>query len=533
MTARRAAIGAAVAVWVAILVLFVALSDDPCGIAEDLPCGPPDEAAALVPADAYAYLHLVADRDSEQAQAMAAIANRLPQLSQVAAETIAGAVGRPEALGLLGSIGPWLGDEAALAAVRGGGGEPSPLMLFAVGDRGGASSFASRLGGGAGKAVRYRGIELTTYSGGLTTALHEGFLLLGSPFVVRSAIDAAATGDSLAADAAVESVRLELPDSRLADLYVSEAGAAVLLEGRGALSDQLDTFVDLDATEGIGIALEARADGLGLSVVSLLDPERTAVAPGFFSAFPAFEPQAAQALGPETLAMLDFSDPSQTVRDLLDQASAASPSLADAFDRLAAGLRRGGVNLEGGLLPMLRGEAAVAFAAPEGLPRATFLATGVDEEEIRPAVAQLQAPLIEAIDPAQTGQAPTFSQREIAGVTAQSLQLTPLIELTYAVKEGTLAVSTDPGGVADALAGGAALAGEPAYKAVTTPPGTRISALVFVDIAGLAQVAESQAIVRIRGYARFREEIGRLAALGLTVRSDENRLQTSAFLNIE
>ena len=533
MTLRSTAVGAAVAAWVAILVCFVALSDDPCGVAEDLPCGPPDEAAALVPADAYAYLHLQADPDSEQAQALAEFANRLPQLSQVAGEALAGAIGRPEALGLLGSIGPWLGDEAAFAMVRGGGGEPSPLALFAVGDRGGASSFASRLGGGAGEAVRYRGAELTTYPGGLTTALHEDFLLLGSSFVVRSAIDAGADGDSLAGDEAAEQVRLELPESRLADLYVSEAGAEALLAGRGTIRQQADTFLDIDATEGIGVALAAGADGLGLSVVSLLDPERTAVDPGFFSAFPGFQPQAAEAFGADTLAMLDFSDPSQTVRGLLDQASAASPSLTEAFDRLAAGLRRGGVDLEGELLPLLRGEAAIAFAAPEGLPRATLVATGVDESEIRPAVAALQAPLIDAINPAQTGQAPVFSEIEIAGVTAQSLRLTPVIELTYAVKGDTLAISTDPSGVEDVLGGGPALAGQPAYKAVANPPGTRISALVFVDIAGLAKVAESQAIVRIRGYARFRSEIGRLAALGLTVESDEDRLQTSVFLNIE
>ena len=533
MTKRRVVVGLLIAVWVGILACFVALSDDPCGVAEDLPCGPQDEAAALVPADAYAYLHVNADLDSDQARAMAEIAERLPQLSQVAAESIAGAAGRPEALRLLGSIGPWLGDEAALASVRGGRGQPSQLVLLAIGDRQGASSFASRLGGGAGELSRYRGAELTTYSGGLTTALHEGFLLIGSPFVVRSAIDVAAGEDSLAADAAAEEIRLELPDSRLADLYVSETGAEVLLEGRAAIGDQLDTFVDLDSTRGIGAALAAGADGLGVSVVSLLDPERTAVAPGFFSAFPGFQPQAARAFGPDTLAMLDFANPSQTVRDLLDQASAASPSLADAFDRLAAGLREGGVDLEGGLLPLLRGEAAVAFAAPQGLPRATLIANGVDEEEIRPAVAQLVAPLIGSVDPAQLGQAPTLEERRIAGVTAQSVQLTPLIELTYAVKGSTLAVSTDPSGVEDALAGGSSLAGESAYKAVANPPGSRISALVFVDIAGLAEVAESQRIIRIRGYARFREEIGRLAALGLTVRSDEDRLTTSAFLNIE
>jgi hypothetical protein len=291
--------------------------------------------------------------------------------------------------------------------------------------------------------------------------------------------------------------------------------------------------VDFDATQGIGAALEAQPDGLGVSVVSLLDPERTAVEPGFFSAFPAFHPAAAKALGSDTLAMIDFFDPQQTVRGLLDQASAVSPSLAAAFDDLEAGLQRGGVDLKTGLLPLLRGEAALAFSAPNLRPRATFVADDVSDDEIRPAVAQLQAPLIESLNPVQTGQAPTFSESEIAGVPAQSLRLTPLINLTYAVKGDKLAVSTDPGGVADVLGGGPALADDPAYRAVSTPPGTPISALVFVDIAGLAKVAEPQAFARIRGYPRFREEIGKLAAFGLTVSSDDDRLQTSAFLNIK
>lgn len=535
MTARRRqiVIAIAVAAGIAILAMFVILSEDPCGVAPDLPCGPADEAASLVPADAYAYAHLHADRESEQSQAMTAIANRLPQLSQVAAEAVAGAVGRPAALGLLGSVGPWLGDEAAIAAVRGAGGEPSPLMLFAVGDEAGARSFASRLGGGAGRPVDYRDAELTAYPGGLTTMLLDGFLVLGSPFVVRSAVDTALDGGSLATDPAAERVRLALPEQRLADLYVSDAGVGALLEGMGGATQQLDTFVDLDATEGVGAALSAGDDGLGVDLISLLDPERTAVEPGFFTAFPQFEPAAARALGPGTLAMLDFGDPARTVEGLLDQASAASPSLAGAFDRLAADLRRGGVDIEGGLLSLLRGEAAVAFAAQGGRPQATFIARDVDEEEILPAVAQLQAPLIEALNPVRTGQAPVFSEEEIAGVTARSLRLTPLINLTYAVKDGTLAVATDPAGVEDALGGGPALAADPAYRAVVPPPGSRISALVFIDIAGLARVAEPQAFARIRSYARFRAEIRRLAAFGLTVSSDEDTLQTSAFLNIK
>ena len=369
---------------------FVAFSDDPCGVAEDLPCGPPDEAAALVPADAYAYPHLQADSDSEQAQAMAAIADRLPQLSQVAAEAIARAVGRPSALGLLRSIGPWLGDEAALATVRGAGGEPSPLALFAVGDPGGASSFAARLGGGAGEAVRYRGAELTTYSGGLTTALHEDFLLLGSPLRRPLRDRRAAGGDSLAADEAAERDRLELPDV--------PAGRRLCLRGRGrgpargarAVTDQLDTFVDLGATRGSASRSRPRPTGSGLSVVSLLDPERTAVEPGFFSAFPGFEPQAARALGPDTLAMLDFSDPSRTVRDLLDQASAARRRWPTPSTAWRPGCGGAGWTSRGACCRCCGERRLSRSPPPEGLPRATLMASGRRRGEVRPAVARLR-----------------------------------------------------------------------------------------------------------------------------------------------
>ena len=321
-----------------------------------------------MPADAYAYLHL-AGRPRLRAGAGDG-GDRRP-----AAAALPGCRRGDRRRGRPARGAGAAGEHRAVARRRGrarGGARWGRRAVAArcsspSGTAAGASSFASRLGGGAGEAVRYRGVELTTYSGGLTTALHEDFLLLGSSFVVRSAIDAAASGDSLAADAAAERVRLELPDSRLADLYVSEAGAEVLLEGRGraqrpARHLRRPRCDRGDRRRARGPGRRARASRSSRCSTPSARPS----SPASSRPSRASSRRRREALGPDTLAMLDFSDPSQTVRDLLDQASAASPSLADAFDRLAAGLRRGGVDLEGGLLPLLRGEAAVAFAAPRG-----------------------------------------------------------------------------------------------------------------------------------------------------------------------
>ena len=526
---RRRALAVAAVLLVYALIRFVPIPGVPCGLSAVKDCPSGDEAIALVPADAYAYAHADVDPDSsqvEQARELIALFPGFPAIAQ----------GTLQAAGLDPSISvsdvqAWLGDDLAVAAVPAESGGPLPLALLATDDADAAQRFVERTAEGTPDSGEYHGVELTRYSPQLASALRDEFLLLGDPAAVRAAIDAGGDGGSLEDDEAAEDVRDALPDERLADAYVSQEGISRLLAGRGGLAAQLDTFADYNASTGIGAALVVADDGLELRLHSALDPEQVAATPGFFTAFPAFDPSLAEDLAPGTLALLAIGDPSKTIRALLDQADAALPGVANAFDRFNAALvRQGAVDVERGLIPLLEGEAVAAVAPARRVPYVTMVFDEVDEDRVGEAVARLQVPLIASLDPSRTGVAPTFSEEEIEGVTVRSLRIAPAINLTYAVSDGKLVVSSDPKGVRQALSGQKSLAGTESYQTATAGGSDGVAALVFLNLEGLVQLAEPIGLAEIT--TGFRADVERLKALGLSVRNGDNSLETKIFLEI-
>ena len=216
---------------------------------------------------------------------------------------------------------------------------------------------------------------------------------------------------------------------------------------------------------------------------------------------------------------------------LLRQASATAPGLVQAFNRFEGQLSRGGVDLERGTLPLLDGEAAVG-AALAPVPYLTFAFKDVDEDRAREEMARLQGPLIAALSPARTGQAPSFETEKLGDVVMRSVRLSPTLTLAYAIFDGKLVVATNPAGVRQAVEGD----DEPRPARTPSRPPTDgasgdVSALVFLSLDGLVRRAEPLGLDQIvRGFA---EDIAKLKGLGLGVRSDEDSLTTTVFLDIE
>jgi hypothetical protein len=514
------------------LIRFVPLPGLPCELSPAKECPPGDEAIAFVPADAFAYAHLNLDRESDQYEDAAELAARFPNFETIA-QGLFGALGPAGRLDLADDVFAWLGDEAAAAQLADSGGRPMPLLALAVADQVGARSFLAEVGGEASGARAYRGVDVTSYDRGLASAESDGFLLFGAQAAVRAAIDAGeGETESLEDDDRAEAVRGTLPEDRLADVFVSRDGIGVLLAGRGGVADQLDTFTDFDASEGIAAALTAEDGGLGVELISELDPDAAEAAPSFFSAFPQFEPSLASQFAADTLALLDAGEPSRTVGALLEQAQATFPGIADAVDRLDARLSEaGGVEIERDLLPLLKGEAAVGVTPARPVPYLTAVFDEVDEQRAREVVARLQAPLVTAFDPLATGQAATFSSSEVEGVEIRGVRLSAGLEPSYAVFDDRLVVATDPAGVEQAIEGSDDLAESEDYQDATGPVGGEVSALVFLNLAGLVRLAEPRGLAEI--VSAFEEDLARLRALGLSVESGGDRLQTSLFLHIE
>lgn len=573
-TRRRLGVAAAACTLVA-LVWLVAIPALPCSLPGGDECPPSDDAIGLVPGDALAYLHVNLDSDGDQYERAVAIAERVPTLTQqVAGRLLArvpGPGGRPAQLER--DVAPWLGDEAALAVVPGPGGSAREVQLLEAGDSDAALRFGRRVAAGEVERSRYREAQISVDSRGLATALIGGFLVIGGEGAVREVIDAgagAAGTRSLADSEVADRARGELPDERFADAYLSREGIGELAAGSlGAPLAQLAPLVNPGATLGAAAALTADAEGLGLELRSVLDPPRARSSPGFFGACEPGEPGLAEVLPAETLAYVGIGDPARALRGLLEQASAAEPGIAEAFAELAGEVRSvGGVDLERELLPSIGSEAAFALQpspggrrgvaeaedvpgiepppAPEGvepppeLPLGTvetpfleLVGTGVDEDRALAALARLQAPIASALDPAAGLRAPAFDEREIEGVPAQGLQVSPTLDLTYAVFDSTVVIATDPHGVAQVAAGAGGLDDADSFEDATAGfPGSP-ALLTYLDLRGLLALAEQAGLAADPAYATFAQELRRLRALGLAVESSSDGLATHARLVVE
>ena len=569
---RRVAIVALLAAAVAVF-LLLAVPALPCQFPGGDRCPPPDDAVALVPGDTLLYVHVNTDPGSEQYESAAQLGAKLPALTAQVIARLPGATGAGIDYGK--DVRPWLGGEAAVALVPTGAGELDQALLLEVEDEAGAESFAGELTGKGTPSEPYRDVEVTT-KGDISTATVNGFLIVGAKRAVESVIDTdVGAARSLELSDAADEVDDELPDDALVKAYVSDEGADDLFRA-GAPLGPFESFVNSDATRGAGAALVADGDGIEITTESLLDAERLENSPGFFEAFPPFDPGLADELSSGALAYLGLGDPSESIRALLAQATADAPGLVAGFDDFSKQLaKQDKVNLEREVLPLLGGEAALGIEPPPsqgdgggkggegenevqpeapqgiepggsppipsepgelgftGVPYLGLVADGVDEEQARKALADLQVPIADALNPDESGQAPVFEGEDIEGVQARSLRISPIVNLTYALFDDKLVVATDPAGVKQVKSGVDSLSDSDGFERATQDFPEELAAIVYLNLGDLVALAEQQGLGEDPAYALFAEDVRKLEGLGLAVTRDDSGIGTELRLTVE
>jgi uncharacterized protein DUF3352 len=537
-THTRLRLGLVLGVVVALtLVWLVAVPALPCQAPGGDRCPPADDAIHLVPEDALAYAHLNADPDTEQYEEAAKVFQRVPGITKQAIALVLSRLPGPNGPppDFERDIEPWFGGEAALAILpAGGGGLGGLVQLLEVSDDSEAREFADSIAAGTPRSTSYRDVEVRVDRRGLATALFAGFLAVGTRSGVREAIDAdsgAKGTGSLADSPKASAARDALPDKRLADAYLSPDGIAELVASpRGPLAT-LASVINPDASQGAGVGLVAADHGLDLDLRSELDPRRAKDHPGFFSAFPSFEPDLAGSLPRDSLGYVGIGDPGKTLRSLLKQASATEPGLAAAVGDLVERVKKlGEVDLERDLLPSLGGEAAIALQPARRIPFLELIAADVDADRASGALARLQVPIAQALNPSKGLQAPVVSQHRVGGLTAHSVRLSPTVDLTYAIEESTLVIATDPAAVEQLASGEGGLDTEQLFDRATDGFLGEVSMLGYLNLGGLIELGESAGLSEDPAYLSFASEIQKLRALGLAIQSSSEELSTDARL---
>jgi hypothetical protein len=535
---QRVSAAAALAALVA-LVLFVVVPIAPCWFPGGDRCPPADEAIELVPADAGAYVHANVDRDTDQYEAAAAFADRLPELTAAAVRLLPLALDRE--LDYDRDLRSWAGGELGVV-IDTDGEEVTRMVMLETTDAEASLEFAELVLGPRVSDSEVEGVSVRTDSDGLSAAVTDGFLLIGPEPQVRESLELE-PADALDADDDAGRALDALPDSRLAELYASP-GFLRALAASGQLG-AFETFANSAESEGLAAAVSVDEEGIDLAVRSLQDAEQAESSGDFFAALPLFDPELPERLSADALAYLGVGDPGESAATLVGRAADTAPELFAGLERFDRRLRRrDGVNLERDVLPLLEGEAALTVepTAPEdrpesedeegtslpdvpGVPYLALLAEGVEADEAAADLAALQGPIAAAVDPSR-GQAPTFETREIDGVEAHSLRLSPIVNLTYAIFDDELVVGTDPEAVERLRADPDPLADSETYERVTEPFGDEVSMLLYLDFRNLLTLGERAFLSEDPGYARYATDLRTLDQAAVAVRRTDGELAT-------
>ena len=516
-----------------LILKFLPVPGVPCEVSAAKECAPSNDTIAYVPRNADLYAHLTINSDSHQWDLAQDLHDELPNFTALLrSDTSALAIPSARPVDLSREVLPWAKNDLALVGVPGPQKTTPEAYIAGVGDEAKANQFLASLSpGGRSKKAPIGDGTITVYAGGLATGRDGGQALFGNVLAVRAALDAKAGLAPKLEGSPQDAARSALPGVRLAELYLSQTGVQRFLAGRPGTATQLGTFVDYGATTGLAVSARAHDDGVEVNMISDLNPSLERKSPTVFADLPQFEPGLADEAGSNALGYIGVGDLGPGLSKALATAGDSAQGLAGSLRALGKSLQQqAGVNPFRDLLPALGGQAALVAQPTGGVPYASLIVDGVDEKKGGDALASLQ-PILRSLGTGAS-RAPSFISSDVDGVTVHSVQLSQSVNLSYALFDGKLVVSTQPEGIAQVRSGGDNLAGTGAYQAATDPLPDRMSALVFLNLDEVLGLAQEAGLAEDPLYASLSEDISHVQSLALAVRGSDEELRYYLFLAI-
>jgi uncharacterized protein DUF3352 len=525
-------VGAGLAALLAIVIVAVLVS----GSSGEIP--PATGAATVVPAQALAYVHLSTDPGRpavKRAARLGAGFADYPRLLAAVESRIGAIVSGGAPFDFARDMQPWLGKEAALALLNTTAATAGSLVVLDVSARSRAQAFLTR--SGARPLGSYRGVQMLGYPTGTELAFVAHYLIFGQDASVRAGIDVAAGGQpSLADDASYQHVAAGEPADRILDAYASAAGVRRVLDPRPGLVGAAGALVDQPALTGASLSISPASGGARMRVHSVLDPELARVD---HAGSVAFTPSLQSVIPAGSMLLLDSAGLGKLAPHLLRAAAVGGVGgqVAPLLARLGSALTAEGVNVNS-IVSLFGRETAVAITpAPNPLhaPSLTIVTRTTSEAQTNAQLGALEAPLAQlfAAPSSGPGQSPLFNDRQVAGVTAHQLSLTPGLQLDYAVFRGLVVVSTSLDGIAAVASRTHALASQLSFHSSIGTPQHRLTSLVFLDFSQLLSLGEQTGLSR---NARFRALLGdlqRIRVVGMQSNGGETDTTAELFLQIQ
>jgi len=159
-------------------------------------------------------------------------------------------------------------------------------------------------------------------------------------------------------------------------------------------------------------------------------------------------------------------------------------------------------------------------------PYVSLIAKDVDEEAAREALARLQRPVAKALASRRNGGPPAFETIQLAGLQAQSLAVSPAVDLTYATWDDLLVIATDSLGIEQARSLDGGLDETQQFEDATAGFPESVSLIAYLDLTGLLDLGEQAGLATDPTYATYAPDLRSLTAAALAVDGGDDRLDT-------
>jgi len=405
-------------------------------------------------------------------------------------------------LSFSGDVQPWLGSEVAFAAQLGEGktaDSPAALLIASRDDAKAVATLARLRAGTWGKKLQWRdeqyggvGIAVgspasTGSKAGAYAYVDHVVVIASSDTLIKEVIDTDQGRKSRLVDSKDYAATIaSLPKDRIALVYVNgrsivasvKSQASKIVVGPGLSVNK--NLKDLDAFQGIGLALSARSDGVVADVTVKLDVSALT---------PATRASLSHAGRPETVltwipgsadGFLAVGNVNRTIQAWLDQ-----PTNDPVVGQLAASV---GLTGPRGILAHLTGDLGLEFELDKSLFPVGALVLGTDDTaSMRSFLANLTGLAGQSTPgkPGATVQTQTYEGTTITTVTMPELSQQGHFVPAYAVLDGVGILASSPEelkAVIDAHHAGHTISADPTYRQASAASLTKPGTVAFVDL---------------------------------------------------
>jgi hypothetical protein len=221
----------------------------------------------------------------------------------------------------------------------------------------------------------------------------------------------------------------------------------------------------------------------------------------------------------EPAAVLGLSRVECLIREVIE-APGESRTGRTLRDFLAGVQRTDGVNLQRELLPLLQGETELIVSPGDPAPVITLVIDGVDERKALAVLGRLQPAILRLLRPQRLGRAASFDATRVDGVTALTADLSPGLEVSYAVFDEKLVASTSLKGIEAAREEKGPDESDD-FDLVLGDRPDEPSAVLFLDLDKLLALADQVGLGGNPAYLAVRDDLQKLGAIGAFISREE------------